>query len=123
AATPPMGPVYVCLPADVLDQPNGEPVVPTSIPSTDIVPGASWIAEAARTLIGASRPVIFMGDGIAYSGGEAELARVAELLGAEVWGVASGEMNMSYAHPLYQGQTGHMFGTSSLPITQKGDVV
>jgi benzoylformate decarboxylase len=123
AATPPMGPVYVCLPADVLDQPNGEPVVPTSIPSTDIVPGPSWIAEAAKTLIGASRPVIFMGDGIAYSGGEAELARIAELLGAEVWGVDSGEMNMSYGHPLYQGQTGHMFGTSSLPITQKGDVV
>jgi benzoylformate decarboxylase len=29
---------------------------------------------------------------------------------------------MSYAHPLYQGQTGHMFGSSSLPITKKGDV-
>ncbi len=30
AATPPMGPVFVCLPMDVLDAPNDEPVVPTS---------------------------------------------------------------------------------------------
>ena len=70
-----------------------------------------------------SRPMIFIGDGVAYSGAEAELARVAEKLGAEVWGVDSGELNMSYAHPLYQGQTGHMFGASSLPITTRGDAV
>ena len=37
AATPPMGPVYVCLPQDILDAPAEEPVRPTSIPSTRIV--------------------------------------------------------------------------------------
>src|SRR5215213_9524224 len=31
AATPPMGPVFVDLPMDVLDAPNDEPVVPTSL--------------------------------------------------------------------------------------------
>src|SRR5262245_9383642 len=31
AATPPMGPAFVCLPMDVLDAPNDEPVVPTSL--------------------------------------------------------------------------------------------
>ena len=123
AATPPMGPVYVCLPADVLDQPSLEAVIPTSFPSTGTLPDESWIRDAAAVLVGARRPVIFMGDGVAYSGAESELTRVAELLGAEVWGVDSGELNMSYSHPLYQGQTGHMFGASSLPITQRGDVV
>jgi thiamine pyrophosphate-dependent acetolactate synthase large subunit-like protein len=122
AATPPMGPVYVCLPADVLDKPAVEEVVPTSIPSTRVVPDDSFIREAAALLANAQRPMIFMGDGVAYSGAQAELTKVAELLGAEVWGVDSGELNMSYAHPLYQGQTGHMFGSSSLPITTKGDV-
>ena len=34
AATPPTGPVFVCLPMDVLDAPNREPVVPTSMPAT-----------------------------------------------------------------------------------------
>jgi benzoylformate decarboxylase len=123
AATPPMGPVYVCLPADILDAINTESVFPTSMPSTATLPTQSWIDTAVAALAGAKRPMILMGDGVAYSGAQAELARVAELLGAEVWGVDSGELNMSYAHPQYQGQTGHMFGPSSLPIVSRGDVV
>lgn len=122
AATPPMGPVYVCLPADILDMPAVEKVVPTSIPSTCVIPDESFILETARLLAHAEKPMIFMGDGIAYSGAQMELTTLAELLGAEVWGVDSGELNMSYAHPLYMGQTGHMFGSQSSPITSRGDV-
>jgi thiamine pyrophosphate-dependent acetolactate synthase large subunit-like protein len=122
AATPPMGPVYICLPADILDLPMVEEVVPTSLPSTSVVPTASFIQEATSILAGAQKPMIFMGDGVAYSEATEELTKVAELLGAEVWGVDSGELNVSYAHPLYMGQTGHMFGESSYPITSKGDV-
>jgi thiamine pyrophosphate-dependent acetolactate synthase large subunit-like protein len=123
ASTPPMGPVYVCLPADVLDQPAYETVRPSSIPSTATAPRADWTDSAAAALAGASRPMILMGDGVAWSGAQEELARVAELLGAEVWGADSGELNMSYSHPLYQGQTGHMFGASSLPTMRRGDVI
>ena len=122
AATPPMGPVYVCLPADILDMPTVEKVIPTSIPSTHVIPDESFIQEAVRLLASAQKPMIFVGDGIAYSGAQTELAALADLLGAEVWGVDSGELNMSYTHPLYMGQTGHMFGSSSLPITSRGDV-
>jgi benzoylformate decarboxylase len=122
AATPPMGPVYVCLPADILDMPAVEQVVPTSIPSTRVVPDDGFIQDAASLLARAQTPMIFVGDGVAYSGAQVEVARLAECLGAEVWGVDSGELNISYAHPLYMGQTGHMFGEGSLPITSKGDV-
>lgn len=122
AATPPMGPVYICLPADVLDLPCVEEVVPTFIPSSRVAPDAEFLKQAATWLSNAKKPMIFMGDGIAYSGAKAELEHVAELLGAEIWGVDSGEVNVSYAHPLYEGQTGHMFGVSSFPITSKGDV-
>jgi len=122
AGTPPMGPVYVCLPMDILDEPGVENVYATPLPSTRVVPGRSQILEAAKMLAGASRPMIFVGDGIAYSNAQEELARVAELLGAEVWEADAGEVNMSYSHPLYQGSTGHMFGYSSLPTTTKGDV-
>jgi benzoylformate decarboxylase len=66
--------------------------------------------------------MIFLGDGVAFSQAQAELTRVAEQLGAEVWAVDSGELNMSYTHPLYQGSTGHMFGQQSRPIMQRGDV-
>ena len=123
AATPPMGPVYVCLPMDMLDAPCVEEVRPTSIPSTRVKPDDATIADAARMLAGGQTPVVVIGDGIAYSGAQDELTRVAEILGAEVWEADSGEVNMSYSHPLYMGMTGHMFGQNSLPIMQKGDVV
>ncbi len=122
AATAPMGPVYVCLPMDVLDAPTTEAVIPTSLPSTRTVPEAGLLQQAAQWLAAAEHPMIFMGDGVAYSGAQEELTAVAELLGAEVWGCDAGEVNFAYDHPLYQGQTGHMFGSHSLPILQRGDV-
>ncbi len=122
ASTAPMGPVYLCLPQDILDAPLVEEIRPTSIPSTRVVPEPSFFAEAADLLAQAERPMIFMGDGVAYSGAQEELARVAELLGAEVWGADSGELNMSYEHPLYMGSTGHMFGFASKPVMERGDV-
>jgi thiamine pyrophosphate-dependent acetolactate synthase large subunit-like protein len=122
AATPPMGPVYLCLPQDILDAPIVEPIIPTFIPSTRVAPEYDTVKEIAKVLTAAKKPMIFVGDGVAYSQAQAELTKVAEILGAEVWDVDSGELNISYAHPLYQGATGHMFGSSSLPITTKGDV-
>jgi len=122
AATPPMGPVYVCLPMDILDAPVVEEVTPTSFPSTKVVPDEELLKTAATLLAGAQKPMIFVGDGVAYSGAQDELTRVAELLGAEVWEADAGELNMSYVHPLYQGATGHMFGYQSLPILSRGDV-
>jgi benzoylformate decarboxylase len=123
AATPPMGPVYVCIPQDILDAPVVETVRPTSIPSTRVAPSADMIHEAAGLLAAAERPIIVIGDGVAYSGAQAELTRVAEQVGAEVWEADAGEVNISYSHPLYQGMTGHMFGSASLPVMQKGDVI
>jgi benzoylformate decarboxylase len=123
AATPPMGPVYVCLPADVLDAPAIEPVRPTSIPSTRVAPARSTVEEMAGALAAAGKPMLIVGDGVAYSGAQDELARVADLLGAEVWEADAGEVNIDYRHPLHQGMTGHMFGFASKPIMQRGDVV
>ncbi len=121
AATPPMGPVYVCIPADVLDAINEEAVFPALIPSTRVTPEMSFVHQAAALLAAGAKPMIYVGDGVAYSGAQAELERVAELLGAEVWEADSGEVNMRYDHPLYQGMTGHMFGSASLPLMQRGD--
>jgi benzoylformate decarboxylase len=121
AATPPMGPVYLCLPQDILDQETCEEVFPTPIPSTRVAPEPEAVEQAASWLLSAKRPMIFMGDGIAYSEAQAELAEVAELLGAEVYGVDCGELNMAYDHPQFMGQTGHMFGESSKAIFQRGD--
>ena len=122
AATPPMGPVYVCLPQDILDAPVIEEVRPTSFPCTRVIPDEAAIQTAATLLATARQPMIFVGDGIAFSQAQEELTQVAELLGAEVWDADAGEVNMSHAHPLYQGSTGHMFGDQSLHVTVQGDV-
>lgn len=122
AATPPMGPVYVCLPMDVLDALNDEPVHPTSLPSSRVLPAPSLVEQAADMLLAAEKPMLFIGDGVAYSGAIQEAQRVAEILGAEVYGVDFGDVIFDTTHPLYQGTTGHMFGAYSRPITQKGDV-
>jgi benzoylformate decarboxylase len=123
AATPPTGPVFVALPADVLDAPNEEPVLPTLVPSTAVVPDRSIVEEAAALLTAAQRPLIVMGDGVAMSGGQAELTRVAEALGATVWGANSSEVNMDERHPLFGGHLGHMFGPHSRGIVEGADAV
>ena len=123
AATPPMGPVFLCLPADVLDAEITEEIVPTSIPSTRTVPSSEDIEQAATMLANAENPLIIMGDGIAYSGAEAELAQVAELLGADVWGSDNSEANIPASHPLYKGNLGHMFGKNSSAVTQEADAI
>jgi benzoylformate decarboxylase len=122
ATTPPRGPVYVCLPQDILDAPVTEAVHPTSFLSTRVLPEDDTLKTAATMLAAATRPVLFVGDGVTFSGAQTELIRVAERLGAEVWEADAGEVNMSYTHGLYQGGTGHMFGSQSFPITSKGDV-
>ena len=56
AATPPTGPVFLSLPQDMLDAPNDEPVLPTVIPSTRVVPEPAAIARAAEILCQAQNP-------------------------------------------------------------------
>ncbi len=123
ASTAPMGPVFVCVPADVLDAENDEPVIPTSILDTRVAPAPEQVGRAADLLASAQNPLIIIGDGIAFSGAHDELAQVAEALGAEVWGADASEPNLSFTHPLWKGMLGHMFGASSAKVTTKADAV
>lgn len=123
AATPPWGPVFLAIPQDILDMANDEPVVPTTFVETRVGPEPSVLALAAEMLTGAENPVIIMGDGISQSDGHAELARLAETLGARVWGAMASELIMPWTHPLYCGLTGHMFGTASARTVRDADAV
>src|SRR5690242_6404774 len=119
AGTAPMGPVFVCLPMDILDAPNNEPVVPSTTLVTRTAPEAALVEQAAAWLAEANHPLIIMGDGVAVSGAQTELARVAELLGAEVWGADASEVNIPDSHPLFRGLLGHMFGEHSQGIVSQ----
>jgi thiamine pyrophosphate-dependent acetolactate synthase large subunit-like protein len=123
ATTPPTGPVFLALPMDVLDALNTEQAVPTTILQTRTVPEPALVSQAARLLAGAEHPLIIVGDGVAFSGAQPELARVAETWGAPVWGADSSEVNLSSEHPHYCGLLGHMFAKDSLPVTTRADAV
>jgi thiamine pyrophosphate-dependent acetolactate synthase large subunit-like protein len=123
AATPPWGPVFLGIPQDILDQPNDEPVAPSLVPETRVVPEPALIARCAELLQGATHPVILMGDGVSHSQGQGELARLAEVLGARVYGLMASEISIPWTHPLYCGLTGHMFGEGSQARVQDADAV
>ena len=75
AATPPMGPVFVSLPLDILDAPVEEKVVPTSFVNTTVLPEKSIIEEAASYLLQSKKPMMIIGDGVALSGAQLELKK------------------------------------------------
>ena len=123
ASTPPRGPVFLAVPQDVLDQLNDEPVLPTVVPDTRVVPDPATVEAAAGLLATARSPVILAGDGVAASGAVDELVRFAECWGAGVWGAMASELVMPWTHPLYAGLTGHMFGGDSAAIVASADAV
>jgi benzoylformate decarboxylase len=123
AMTPPRGPVLVVLPADVLDELTAEPAVPASLPSTRVSPEPSLVKDAATALLSGERRLILMGDGVAASGAQRELAKVAERLDAPVWGVNSSEVNFDTTHYLWGGTLGHMSGADSARVVRDADSV
>jgi benzoylformate decarboxylase len=104
ALAPPTGPVFLSLPADVLNQ---EADIDLGAPSR-VAPrlrGDRAAIEAAATLLAAAeRPVLIAGDSVAQSGAHAELVALAESLGAPVWaeGVPS-TASFPASHPLFRG--------------------
>ncbi len=104
ALAPPTGPVFLSLPADVL---QAEGVVELGAP-TRVAPrirgDRAAVEAAAETLARAERPLILAGDAVAYSDAHAELVAVAEALGAPVYaeGVAN-TASFPSSHPLFRG--------------------
>ena len=104
ALAPPTGPVFLSLPADVL---QAEGVVELGAPTrvaSRIRGDRAAVEAAAETLARAERPLILAGDAVAYSDAHAELVAVAEALGAAVYaeGVAN-TASFPSSHPLFRG--------------------
>lgn len=123
ASTKPMGPVFVCLPMDILDEEVVEEIIPSTILSTRVYPEEQLIKDAGKLLIEAKHPAIIMGDGIAAGEAQKELIELSELIGAEVWGADSSEVNIPSSHPQFRGLLGHMFGEQSKAAISEADVI
>lgn len=124
AMTPPMGPVFLSLPLDVLGDDNTESVYPSVRINMDNVPSCyEDIEKTANLLINAKKPLFIVGDGISFSDGQADLERLADIIGAYVWGADSSLVNFNRSSYLYQGELGHMFGFTSYEAVKDADVI
>ena len=122
ASTPPCGPVYLCLPEDILDCEVTEKIFPAHIPSYDTSPTQEDLQDVVDLIKTSKSPIILAGDGVAWTHGVEELIDLAETLGAKVYSADGGEINFPDDHLLNYGSTGHMFGSASLPITKSCDL-
>ena len=104
ALAPPTGPVFLSLPADVL---NAEADLDLGSP-TRVAPGLrgdrAEIEAAAALLARAERPLIIAGDAVAQRRAHGELVALAEALGAPVYaeGIAN-TASFPSSHPLFRG--------------------
>ena len=104
ALAPPMGPVFLSLPGDILTDSADLDLGTPSRVAKGIRGDTSAIGRAAEVIARAASPVIIAGDAVPQGDALQELVAFAEALGAPVYdeGMASRAMFPS-SHPLYRG--------------------
>lgn len=104
ALAPPMGPVFLSLPGDILTASADLDMGSPSRVASGIRGDKNAIAQAAAIIAKAHNPVIIAGDAVPQGNALQELVALAEAIGAPVYdeGMASRAMFPS-SHPLYRG--------------------
>ena len=103
AMQPPTGPVFVAIPQDVLTQTlDFEYILKTTV-HTGLRPDPDAVEQAAKILLEAERPVIFVQDGVAKNEALKEVVTFAELIGARVYQPWMSDVNFPVNHPQYLG--------------------
>ena len=103
ASSPPTGPVFVSLSANSLDDDADVNLVPSRQFRKSPAANPKDIEDATNILASASSPVMIVGDRVMANGGTDAAVRVAELLGAPVYGHVSSQVNFPTDHPQYMG--------------------
>jgi benzoylformate decarboxylase len=104
ALAPPSGPVFLSLPGDILRADgNIDLLAPTRVAPR--LRGDKEAVEAAAALLAeAKNPVIMAGDAVAQSRAHAEVAELAELIGAPVYTeLVASTASFPSSHPLFRG--------------------
>lgn len=117
------GPVLVDVAMDVFSMPAEAPDPRPPIPP--VRPGLDPTAarRIAERLLGARRPVIYVGGGVITSGASGELGRVAEHLNAPVAYSLMGKGALPDDHPLILGMTGFWGTELTNRVTREADVL
>ncbi|MGE5513664.1 MAG: thiamine pyrophosphate-binding protein [Bacteroidota bacterium] len=109
ALAPPMGPVFLSLPVDVLQETADMDLGRPTRVAQGLRGDPDAIAAAARLLATARSPVLISGDAVAQSDALAEVVALAELIGAPVYaeGIPS-RATFPTTHGLFQGIMGRL---------------
>jgi benzoylformate decarboxylase len=103
ALAPPRGPVFLALPTDVMNADAEIDLGATTRVATSFHGDPAAVAEAARILAVAERPVIVAGDAAAQCFAYDELVELAELLGAPVFlECEANRRGFPTQHPLFR---------------------
>jgi benzoylformate decarboxylase len=122
AREPPSGPVVLSLPLDVQVAPAPPSHTPAP-PAPPAPPDAASLDRAAELLAAARAPAVLAGDAVARAGGSAELAAVAERLGAPILGEPlAATVPLPTDHPLWRGPL-PAFAVEIAPLLAPHDVV
>ena len=87
------------------------------------MPDGEELAEAARLLQSAQRPVIIAGGGVQYSRAVTELTRFAEAHAIPVIETIAGRANLLATHPLNIGPVGVTGSNSANQVAEEADVI
>ena len=93
------------------------------IPPYCSAPDEKDVAEAARLLLGAERPVIVAGGGVRASGARAELVALAEELSIPVAASLTGKDVIPASHPLSAGVVGLYSRQAANDVVSRADLV
>lgn len=103
AVQPPMGPVLVSIPQDVLSQTFDFTYTPNTVVYPRVRPDEHALARAVGILAGAERPLIMVESGVARSDALDEVVRLAEITGSRVYQSWMADVNFPVDHPQYLG--------------------
>ncbi|MFA1539582.1 acetolactate synthase large subunit [Actinomadura monticuli] len=86
-------------------------------------PHSKQVREAARLIVNAERPVLYVGGGVLKAGASAELKVLAELTGAPVVTTLMAKGALPDSHPLHMGMPGMHGAVGAVGALQRADLL
>jgi acetolactate synthase I/II/III large subunit len=126
ASTGRPGPVLVDVPKDVLQGRTAFSWPPTlDLPGyrPTLHPHGKQIREAAKLMVGARRPVLYVGGGVLKAGASASLRRLAELTGIPVITTLMARGAFPDSHPQHVGMPGMHGSVTAVYALQRADLI
>ena len=105
ALQPPMGPVFISLPQNILDHDLEFEYLPGTPPFNKLRPDLNAVNRAAEILLKCKSPAILVESGVARGDAVAETVKLAELIGARVTQPWMSDVNFPVHHLQYLGDT------------------